>query len=144
MNSSRQKKQHGFSLLEILVAFSILSLSLGILLNIFSSGVRTAVLSEDYTAAVQIAESLLARTGVENELLEGELSGEEYEKYNWTISSYPYEVYEQHNLEPPENSAGKKDKLKVFQVIVTVAWSEGEGDENERTVQLNTLKYSFN
>ncbi|MGZ8224716.1 MAG: type IV pilus modification PilV family protein, partial [Methylobacter sp.] len=50
-------KQAGFSLLEILIAFTILAFSLSILLNIFSTGANTAVVAEEYTAAVQIAES---------------------------------------------------------------------------------------
>ena len=78
-------KQKGFSLLEILIAFSILALSLGILLKIFSAGVNTAVVAEDYTAAVQIAESLMAKTGVETALQESQDSGVENEKYNWQV-----------------------------------------------------------
>ena len=76
-------KQRGFSLLEILIAFSILALSLGILLKIFSAGVNTAGVAEEYTAAVQIAESLMAQTGVETPLQPNEATGLENEKYHW-------------------------------------------------------------
>ena len=48
----QKNKQQGFSLLEILIAFSILALSLGILLKIFAAGVNTAMIAENYTAAV--------------------------------------------------------------------------------------------
>ena len=81
MISSQVNKQKGFSLLEILIAFSILAISLGILLKIFSAGINTAVVSEDYTAAVQIAESLMAKTGLESPLQAGEDSGTENDKY---------------------------------------------------------------
>ena len=60
-----QNKQQGFSLLEILIAFSILALSLGILLKIFSAGVNTAIIAENYTTAVQLSESLMAKVGIE-------------------------------------------------------------------------------
>ena len=39
--------QRGFSLLEVLVAFTILSVSLGVLLQIFSTGLRNAALTEE-------------------------------------------------------------------------------------------------
>lgn len=129
--------------MEILVAFSIMALSLGILLSIFSRGVHTATLSEEYTVAVQIAESLLAKVGVQNELVEGQVYGTEHEKYQWTVTSHAYDVLEQHNLEPGEKSAFKKaKKTEVFQVRVKVAW--GDDGDNQRIVELNTLKYGTN
>jgi general secretion pathway protein I len=54
-----RNKHQGFSLLEILVAFSILTVSLGIVLKIFSTGITTAQVTGDYTTAVQIAKKLL-------------------------------------------------------------------------------------
>ena len=137
-------KQKGFSLLEILVAFSILALSLGILLNIFSSGVQTAVLSEDYISAVQVAESLLAKAGVEDELVEGQLYGTQYDKYSWSVTTSLYDVYNRHNLESSDSDFKKKDQeATVYQVVATVSWGD-EDDKNVRSVELNTLKYGTN
>jgi general secretion pathway protein I len=143
MNKKQQiTDQEGFSLLEILVAFSIMALSIGILLSIFSKGIHTATLSEEYTTAVQIAESLLAKVGTANELVEGQFHGTQFEKYQWTITNYPYDIFQQHNIELGTKSAFKNPpKVVVFQVIVKVAWSDS-GDENERYIELNTLKYS--
>jgi general secretion pathway protein I len=124
-------KQQGFSLLEILIAFSILALSLGILLKIFSAGVNTAVVAEDYTAAVQIAESLMAKTGVETPLQANQASGLENEKYHWQVEVSPFE-FNPENVDPTALTA------VLFKVKVTVSW--GDDNVNDRQIELITLK----
>jgi general secretion pathway protein I len=124
-------KQKGFSLLEILIAFSILAISLGILLKIFSSGVNTAVVAEDYTAAVQIAEGLMAKTGVETLLQPGEDSGLENNKYHWLVEVSPF-VFN------PENVDVTTMKAELFKIKVIVSW--GDDGDNDRQVKLTTLK----
>jgi general secretion pathway protein I len=128
---SQINKQQGFSLLEILIAFSILALSLGILLKIFSAGVNTAVVAEDYTAAVQIAESLMAKTGVETPLQPGQDSGLENEKYHWLVEVSPFSFN-------PENNDATAMTAVLFKIKVVVSW--GEDNANDRQVQLITLK----
>ena len=118
-------------MLEILIAFSILALSLGILLKIFSAGVNTAVVAEDYTAAVQIAESLMAKAGVETPLQEGQDSGVENEKYNWQVDVSPY-VFN------PDNVDATTATAVLYKVKVIVSW--GDGNANDRQVELTTLK----
>jgi len=118
-------------LLEILIAFSILAISLGILLKIFSSGVNTAVVAEDYTAAVQIAEGLMAKTGVETPLQPGEDSGLENNKYHWLVEVSPF-VFN------PENVDVTTMKAELFKIKVIVSW--GDDGDNDRQVKLTTLK----
>jgi len=60
----RAKHQQGFSLIEILVAFVILAMSLTVIFRIFSGGLRNVALSEDYAQAVLVAESQLSAIGV--------------------------------------------------------------------------------
>lgn len=129
----KTNKQQGFSLLEILIAFSILALSLGILLKIFSAGVNTAVVAEDYTAAVQIAEGLMAKTGVETPLLAGQETGVENEKYHWQVVVSPFEFN-------PENSDTTAIRAILFKVKVSVSWGDNNTDANKRQVELSTLK----
>ena len=116
----------GFSLLEILVAFSILAVSLGILLKIFSSGVNTAMVAEEYTIATQIAESLMAQTGVIEPVTVGNTSGTENEKYHWQINI--------ENITSPV--AG--DEVEYMTVQVIVEWQAGQ--QNNRYIELNSLK----
>jgi general secretion pathway protein I len=131
MIPTQLNKQKGFSLLEILIAFSILALSLGILLKIFSAGVNTAVVAEDYTAAVQIAESLMAKTGVETPLQAGQDSGLKNEKYHWLVEVSPF-VFN------PENVDNTAITAALFKVKVIVSW--GDDNANSRQVKLTTLK----
>ena len=118
-------------MLEILIAFSILAISLGILLKIFSSGVNTAIVAEDYTAAVQIAESLMAKTGVETPLQPGQDSGQENEKYHWLVEVSPFE-FNPENVDPTAITA------MLFKVKVVVNW--GDDNADDRQVELSTLK----
>jgi len=118
----------GFSLLEILVAFTIMAISLGIVLKIFSSGVNTAVISEDYMIATQIAESVMARAGVEEALEVGETSGIEGDKYQWQVKITRDETFE----------ITEGSEIELLAVQVTVKWDENLA--NARSVELNTLK----
>lgn len=124
--------QTGFSLLEILVAFAILAMSIGVLLNIFSRGLRTAIVSEEYQQAMSIAEAQMERAGIDVVLSQGALSGVVDGKYTWTLQASPYELPKPKNdlVTPP---------LEVipFKVQVRVEWQEGD-DIKEFT--LNSLR----
>jgi general secretion pathway protein I len=129
----KASKQQGFSLLEILVAFSIMAVSLGILLKIFSGGVSAAMVAEDYTVAVQIAESLMAKTGSEIPLKDHQSSGDENDKYYWQLAISPY-TFNIEGFDP------KAVKAQLYKVNVTVAWGDGAAGRDDRQIQLTTLK----
>jgi general secretion pathway protein I len=124
-------KHSGFSLLEILIAFSILALSLGILLKIFSTGVNTAQVAEEYTVAVQLAESLMGQAGIVKPLQASEETGVEQQKYEWRMSVSPYQL----GFTNVVNADGADLPVTLFKVKVVVNW----GDEN-RQLELTKLK----
>jgi general secretion pathway protein I len=121
--------QAGFSLLEILVAFAVLAVSLGVMLRIFSAGTRAAVASEEYSLAMIVAESQLARVGLEEALTEGETEGKTADGYRWRTSVSPYEEEEPQDY----TRAG----VKPYRVEVAVRWGEGS---KPRSLTLQTLR----
>lgn len=120
-------RESGFSLLEILVAFSILAISLGILFQIFSKGIQLASTGEHYSRALLLAESTLATIGRTEEIEIGENSGEVDGFYTWTVIIELYEP-EDLDLENPNIN------FSVYHIQVSVHW------EN-RSVVLETLQF---
>lgn len=121
--------QDGFSLLEILVAFAILALSLGVLLRIFGGAGRIAGTADEYSRAIVVAESLLATVGTETPLAPGETSGEIGETYRWVLQVEPYPL----EAGPDQQGQG----FKPYWVNLTVEW--GDADD-PRAFDLKTLR----
>jgi general secretion pathway protein I len=122
-------------LLEVLVAFVILALSLGVLMRVFSIGLRNSDLAERYAYATLLAESKLAAAGIEDVLAEGATDGEAERGFRWqTVVSR----FEDPDPSPASSPAGGAGLVELFRVDVVVTWA-GEGDQ-EREVRLSTLR----
>lgn len=132
-----RRGQRGFTLLEVLVAFSILGLSLGVLIQAFGGGLRNTALAEEYTLATLHAESLLAGLGVEEPLQPGELAGEIDGRFRWQARIEEYVPEEA--LDDP---FAVSDILPVvpYRVALEVFWPGGAGAAGERRVTLETLR----
>jgi general secretion pathway protein I len=129
-SSAGRKRAAGFSLIEVLVAFTILALSLGTLYQVFSQGLRAADMGDDYTRAVVHARSQLARLGLEAEGDEAAMEGELDDGYRWQAVIEPYAPAEG---EPPFSESG----LEPVLVRVRVSWGHGP---RERSFVLETVR----
>lgn len=119
----------GFSLLEVVVAFAILALTLGALYQIFASAARRAVLVQEYSHAVLLAESKLTEVGAADVIGTGTDAGEFDEQYRWWQRVEPYT--------PQDGAAARSSALIPYRVMVEVRWGQNEG---QRSIALTTVR----
>lgn len=121
----------GFSLLEVLVAFVVMGLVVGVLLQLFGSAMRSVALADEYSFAVQVAESRMAAVGNDIEVQEGSVSGEEQGSgYRWEVQMQP--------VEPDEKMEKVQVPLHLFRVEVVVTWQSGD---KPRAFHLSSLRF---
>ena len=118
------------TLIEVLVAFVLLSLSLGVIFHIFAGGMRNAQMADGYSRAVFFAESKLAAVGVEQPLGPSDISGVIENGLHWRVTVTPAD-------DGRTPTAGNSQTQRLYQVRVQVGWSEGG---RERQVELTSLR----
>lgn len=124
----RARRQGGFSLLEVVVAFAILALSLGLLLQIFSRALTATSLSGDYSRAVALAEARLNAVGVDIPLAPGSYSGDPETGLSWQVFIEPF---------APKNTPWELP-LEAFLVTAVASW--GDDTYEHRQISLSTLR----
>jgi type II secretory pathway pseudopilin PulG len=103
----------GFTLLEVLVAFTLLALVMATLMQVFTRGVTNADIADRYAKAAMLAESKLATVGVEEALVEGDTNGQFNDDYAWRLSVRPYVT----TLEPKTLSSLETTALANNQLL---------------------------
>ncbi|MDZ7808877.1 MAG: type II secretion system protein [Arhodomonas sp.] len=83
------RHQGGFSLLELLVAFTIMAVALTVVLQAISGGLRNTAVAEDYARALQIAERQLTLAEAASPVPEGSEEGTVGERCRWSQGKDP-------------------------------------------------------
>ncbi len=125
----RDVANSGFSLIEMLVALVVLSLSLGVLYQAAAGATRNVRVAAEYTEAVMLAESKLVEHSYITE--EGYSASGEFGEYSWSVSSWPA-VYE--NVTAPDQMPLLPRPLQYLEVIVS--WA---GGSDTRSLDLLTV-----
>jgi general secretion pathway protein I len=138
------KRQRGFSLLEVILAFSLLAVALGILLAILSGGLAQVKHSGDASAATLHAQSLLAELGALEPITPGSRGGElDDGRYRWEMRIDEVEDPAPVALAGIEVDAIDSVGLQLasapvlYRVQVDVAWGE---DDYARSLRFVTLR----
>lgn len=116
----------GFTLLEVLVALALLGIAITIVLQLFSSSLRALSASEDYVAAVTMAEVKMRET----------LDDENLSERSWSeLTADGYRL----DMSVTETLRERTDTLQVqlMEVRLTIHWAKGL---KKRSFTLKTLK----
>lgn len=129
-------RQRGFSLLEVLVAFVILSLVATALFRLFSGALVNASAADDYTHAVLVAESALVEAAAAVPLVEATSTGSaEDGRISWTTHVTPYNPPD---LTPDIERVAETMPTRLYRITADVTFAAPSG--GTRTFALATLR----
>lgn len=127
MNRTRAS-QHGYSLIEVVVAIAVAGTTLAGLVHAVGTNLRHAALTHEYTRATALAESMITRVGTELPLQAGTQRGRFDGTFRW-----------QRTIRTDDDPAPAADEppLQPHEIDVTVWWRDGG---RTRQVTLHTMR----
>lgn len=116
----------GFTLLEVLIAVSILAIAVTVLIQIFSSNLKSLAYSEDHLNAVIKAEESLRALYLSNDTVEGV-----------SITKTREGIIIRSEVVSVNTDRTKDIPLNMLEITVTTLWQK---DKKERSVVLKSYK----
>lgn len=118
----------GFTLVETLVAVSILAISLVVLLQLFSGGLKSSRVSDEYTRGIFYAREKMDEILLARELSPGVIGGQYDDGFKWRAEAKPLDIQAAKDVRLP---------FRAFDIRVAVTWEAGE---REKQFALNAIK----
>ena len=113
-------REDGFTLLEVLIAFVILSGATGIIYQMLASGSIGSARAKAESEAVLIGKTKMAEAALTTGVNQGEIGD-----YRWT------------SIVTDSNQSKDRDTTRLLNIQVVVAW---DGFNGEREISFETLK----
>ena len=122
--------EKGFTLLEIIVALTILAGGILTLVQMFSGSLNQAAQADRYLNGVYLAQqkfSQLEMNNFKSDIMEGVF--ENHENYRWQLELLPYE----------SSLNNEEARIKIQKVSLRVYWEDGSQEKAVQLVSLKTL-----
>jgi general secretion pathway protein I len=132
----RSAGESGFTLLEVLIAFIIAALALGVMFEAALGGLRATESASHFQEALSLARSHLASVG--NVGLAGrEVSGDDGRGFHWALRIKPVGTVTLPRGPDEDPSQGPQAQATLYSVSITETW---QGDGGERQVRLDSAR----
>ncbi|MCF7791064.1 MAG: prepilin-type N-terminal cleavage/methylation domain-containing protein [Victivallales bacterium] len=143
------KKCSYFTLLELLVAMTVIAICFTVILNAVALNIKNTAIAEGYTTAGFLAKVKMAKLMNKNKFEVGEKKGnfgDDYPEYRWNIKiknfndkqSAASEFFDISSLEDysTNNIANDKNKEKLKSILLTVSFIKAN---QKRSIKIKTL-----
>jgi general secretion pathway protein I len=126
----------GFSLIEVLAAFVILALVVTALFRLFSASLNNASASEEWSRALQVAESQLELAAAAQPLREvADRGTDDTGRVRWETRVTNYVIV---GVDPELERVSENLALRLYRISVDVKFDGANG--RERTLSLATVR----
>lgn len=119
----------GFTLIEVLVAVMILAISLVVIMQLFSGGLKSNKISSDYLHGIFHAMEKMEELLLAGELLPGTYSGEFGDGYRWQAE---IEIMEETDGSGEADPVAVKMPVATMRIQLNVSWKSGLREKQYR------------
>lgn len=126
----KTSRDQGFTLIEVLTAVMILAIALTVIMQLFSGGLKSNRLSNDYLYGIFHAREKMEEILLTQEWGPGEFSGDFEDGYRWTATIE--EVMEAPESEDADGDAAREQPSPVSTLLIrlNVIWQNGDREKS--------------
>lgn len=122
----------GFTLIEVIASFTILSMTFMVILEILSNSSANTIKSSERSQVGMLAQSVMDQVGILIPVEEGTVSGQIDDTHSWDITITPYEV-------PYEGNVSMDfAPVELFLVQLDMSWEDSRREP--RSLRFSTLR----
>jgi len=132
------KKQSGFTLLEVLIAFTMLAVIFATVMEIIAGSARNTRKASDNTMVALLAQSKLDELGLLEKLEEGSTNGDFDDYTSWSLEVVPFDV-------PYEGDVSQDfSVIELMEITLLVTTNRGGRQRDTEFKTLRAITPDFN
>jgi len=130
------RKNRGFTLIEVVIALAILGIGLTVIMELFSGDLRLARTSEEYTKAMNFAQTKLEEIISQQKMEEGMDEGkcDDDDTFRWQVNIKKADIL------PVDKDSNFKPPIELFEVRVDILWKSGSKERSARIESYKAIK----
>jgi general secretion pathway protein I len=114
----------GFTLLEVMIAFVISALALGVLFSGTTTGLRATEQAGKYAEAISLARSHLAAIGHGKAIAQQETSGTDGDGFDWHLHIQPLSTRHLNLSDSDRANDSPSTAAVLYEIVATESWKD--------------------